>query len=362
MVTQTVNGETTAYTWDDQNRLIEAQTGDGDAVTYEYNDENIRVSSTVNGVKTTYLVDSNLPHAQVLEEYQDENLTAKYVHGLDLISIEQNGETSIYLVDGLGSTRSLTDIDGNVVATYDYEAFGNLINSTGAVENNYLFTGEQFDGELEQYYLRDRYYDQSIGRFTRRDTYEGRIFEPITLHKYLYGNANPVSFIDPTGKSSLIGSRGVAAAIFAILLSIATISFINNTTTEQEEDDPERTFFRGTTYFDNVETVANQSINLERIREHQAKFGFEGERSSVVYFSSQYSTAYYYADLKKNFGGGPGITTAVVPSNRFDLFALKWRIPVEVPVPQPPIPGQIQTETLIPFVAMPEFETFARYI
>ena len=149
MVTQTVNGETTAYTWDDQNRLIEAQTGDGDAVTYEYNDENIRVSSTVNGVKTTYLVDSNLPHAQVLEEYQDENLTAKYVHGLDLISIEQDGETSIYLVDGLGSTRSLTDIDGNVVATYDYEAFGNLINSTGAVENNYLFTGEQFDGELE---------------------------------------------------------------------------------------------------------------------------------------------------------------------------------------------------------------------
>ena len=99
LVTQTVNGETTTYTWDDQNRLIEAQTADGDAVTYEYNDENIRVSSTVNGVKTTYLVDSNLPYAQVLEEYQDENLTAKYVHGLDLISIEQDGETSIYLVE-----------------------------------------------------------------------------------------------------------------------------------------------------------------------------------------------------------------------------------------------------------------------
>ena len=62
-------------------------------------------------------------------------------------------------MNGLGSTRTLTDIDGNVVATYDYEAFGDLIGSTGAVENNYLFAGEQFDGELEQYYLRDRYYD-----------------------------------------------------------------------------------------------------------------------------------------------------------------------------------------------------------
>jgi len=203
LVTQTVNGETTAYIWDDQNRLIEAQTADGDVVIYEYNDENIRVSTTVNGAKTTYLVDSNLPYAQVLEEYQDENIKAKYVHGLDLISIEQDGATSIYLVDGLGSTRTLTDIDGDVVATYDYEAFGDLIDSTGAVENNYLFTGEQFDGELGQYYLRDRYYDQGVGRFTRKDVFEGHLGNPVTLHKYLYAHNNPTNLVDPSGLTPL---------------------------------------------------------------------------------------------------------------------------------------------------------------
>jgi len=52
---------------------------------------------------------------------------------------------------------------------------------------------------LEQYYLRQRFYDAETGRFTRRDTYEGRIGEPITLHKYLYASANPAIYIDPSG-------------------------------------------------------------------------------------------------------------------------------------------------------------------
>ncbi|MBP0003305.1 MAG: RHS repeat-associated core domain-containing protein, partial [Cyanobacteria bacterium SBC] len=128
----------------------------------------------------------------------------RYVHGLDLISIERDGEVSVYLVDRLGSTRVLTDLDGEVVATYTYDAFGALLDSTGEVENDYLFAGEQFDGALEQYYLRQRFYDAETGRFTRRDTYEGRIGELITLHKYLYGNANPVNNIDLTGFYSLV--------------------------------------------------------------------------------------------------------------------------------------------------------------
>ena len=122
-----------------------------------------------------------------------------YVYGLDLISQIRGEEQDFYHVDGLGSTRALTDETGNVTDTYDYEAFGKLVDSSGESENDYLFAGEQFDGDLGQYYLRQRYYEQGIGRFTRRDTYEGRIGEPLTLHKYLYANADPVNGIDPSG-------------------------------------------------------------------------------------------------------------------------------------------------------------------
>ncbi|NER08001.1 MAG: RHS repeat-associated core domain-containing protein, partial [Okeania sp. SIO3C4] len=188
--------------------MIEARTADGDVISYEYNNENIRVSSSINGAKTTYLVDANRRYAQVLSEYEDENVKVSYVHGLDLISVEQDGEVSVYLVDGLGSTRVLVDENGEVVAGYTYDAFGELTGESGDVENSYLFAGEQFDGELEQYYLRDRYYDAGVGRFTRRDVYEGRTGEPITLHKYLYGNANPVNYVDPSGFFSITEVMG----------------------------------------------------------------------------------------------------------------------------------------------------------
>ncbi|TXI81902.1 MAG: hypothetical protein E6Q39_00415 [Crocinitomicaceae bacterium] len=45
-----------------------------------------------------------------------------------------------------------------------------------------------------QYYLRSRYYNPSIGRFTQMDSYMGQSNNPITLHKYLYANANPVMY------------------------------------------------------------------------------------------------------------------------------------------------------------------------
>jgi len=46
---------------------------------------------------------------------------------------------------------------GAVTDTYDYNAFGNLIHSTGTTPNNYLFASEQFDPDLGLYYNRARY-------------------------------------------------------------------------------------------------------------------------------------------------------------------------------------------------------------
>jgi RHS repeat-associated protein len=201
--TRTEGGETVNYLWDDQNRLVEVQ-GSSGIVNYVYDDNNIRVSSTVDDVTTSYLLDKNRPYAQVLAEYIGDDEIASYLYGLDLISQERNDIDSYYLADGLGSTRGLTDENGNVTDVYSYDAYGNLTDSVGSSENDYLFAGEQFDGNLEQYYLRDRYYDPSVGRFTRRDTYEGRLEEPVTLHKYIYANSNPISFIDPSGLASLI--------------------------------------------------------------------------------------------------------------------------------------------------------------
>ena len=82
------------------------------------------------------------------------------------------------------------------VVTYDYDAYGNLIHSTGTTPNNYLFAGEQFDPDLNLYYNRARYLNTSTGRFWSMDTDEGRDLEPFSLHKYLYASADPVDRLD----------------------------------------------------------------------------------------------------------------------------------------------------------------------
>ena len=203
---------TVEYVWDDQNRLVKVVEY-GQVVEYEYDDDNIRVSQTVGGQKTSFLLDKNRPYDQVLAEFVDGEEVASYVYGLDLISQQRNGDDSFYFVDGLGSTRGLTDSSGEVTDAYWYDAYGNLLEHEGNSGNDYLFAGEQFDEGLGQYYLRQRYYDPATGRFTRRDTWEGDRFKPITLHKYLYGNGNPVRYIDPSGLASVDAGDEIAAII-----------------------------------------------------------------------------------------------------------------------------------------------------
>jgi RHS repeat-associated protein len=94
-----------------------------------------------------------------------------------------------------------------------YDAYGNAISQPSSVSNKYLFAGEQFDANLSDYYLRDRYYDNNTGRFTRQDTYEGEVETPLSLHKYIYAHDNPVTYTDPSGFFITLGEVNAAQTI-----------------------------------------------------------------------------------------------------------------------------------------------------
>ena len=154
---------------------------------------------------TSYLAADQNPtgYAQVLDELQGGAVVRTYSYGLELINQRQTLAgtltTSFYGYDGHGSVRFLTDSTGAITDTYDYDAFGNLISSTGTTPNNYLFAGEQFDPALGIYYNRARYYDQREGRFWTMDTFEGEEETALSLHKYLYSEADPADSLDPSG-------------------------------------------------------------------------------------------------------------------------------------------------------------------
>lgn len=203
--------ETITYDYDDLNRLISV-VSPNHTIGYTYDDDNIRVAATYDGTSISYLVDKNRPYAQVLEERDAANsLLARYNFGLDLLSKTEGGITYYYHYDGLGNTRTLSDDNEDIVATFTYDAYGNLRAETGTTTNRYLFTGEQFDALLGAYYLRARYYNPEIGRFMTMDTFPGQQRNPLTLNRYLYTNANPVNFVDPSGNVVTLQEEQVVA-------------------------------------------------------------------------------------------------------------------------------------------------------
>jgi RHS repeat-associated protein len=204
------NGITQAeYEWNAKGELTAVEVtenGETGRIEFEYDHNGIRVAINVDGEETRFLIDNNQQqYAQVIEEYQvNGDVKTTYTHGWDLISQDNGNNRIYYQVDGLGSTRQLTDINGAVVVEYDYDAYGNLTRKVGDADNNYLFAGEQFDDAVDGYYLRARYYDSATGRFISSDPFMGYNNQPVTLHDYLYGNANPVIFVDPSGESTII--------------------------------------------------------------------------------------------------------------------------------------------------------------
>jgi len=218
--TYDANGNTTAsiglgYAYDFENHLIQ-QGG----ISLLYDGDGNRASKTVAGVKTTYLVDTQNPtgYAQVVTETTG-NTTRQYVLALERVSERIAGGTTttrFYDYDGHGSVRALTDTTGNVTDTYDYDAFGNLLHSTGTTPNVYLYSGEQFDPDLNLYYNRARYLNVSTGRFWSTDTLQGRDTQPLSLHKYIYASADPVDRVDPSGNDDMVelaASFGISSTI-----------------------------------------------------------------------------------------------------------------------------------------------------
>ena len=193
-----------------------------------YDGDGNRVSETVAGVTTNYLVDTQNPtgYAQVVDEIQNGTVTRTYAYGLERIDEDQtlNGTwtASFYGYDGHGSVRQLTNSAGVVTDSYDYDAFGNLINSTGTTPNNYLFAGEQYDPALNLYYNRARYLNTTTGRFWSMDSYEGDFRDPLSLHKYLYTEGDPVDHMDRNGHEIDLVEVLAVAAIVVTLSTFAT--------------------------------------------------------------------------------------------------------------------------------------------
>ena len=114
-----------------------------------------------------------------------------------LVSQRRGGNTSLYLFDGLHSTRQLVGSTALVSDSYTYDSFGNTLIASGLTVNPFRYVGGlgyYFDIDTQQSNLRAAIMTPSLGAFsaeTRSYLVSG---EPVFLC-----HNRPISLTDPSG-------------------------------------------------------------------------------------------------------------------------------------------------------------------
>ncbi len=225
----TADGVTTTYTYDANGNTLTAgdktytyndrgqQTGYSNGTTtasYAYNPSGLRKAKTVGG-STKYFVYNGM---NIVYEYSESVADGiAYFYGLNRT---HNSEGEIYVYNAHGDVVQLVK-DNSVVASYTYDAFGNLTSQIGESDNPFLYCGEYYDAETQTYYLRARYYNPANGRFTQQDAWSFMdTSDPLSLNLYTYCCNNPVLYVDPHGNFAILATLAtiaVGAAIGAVI-------------------------------------------------------------------------------------------------------------------------------------------------
>ena len=195
------------------------------ANTFEYNASGIRIKKN----DTVY----TLAGTKILKETTGSNtITYYYGTGIAPVGFNYNGTDYYFRKNIQGDVVAIYDTEGDIVANYVYDAWGNHkiydannneVTSTTHVGfiNPIRYRGYYFDVETNLYYLQTRYYDPETGRFLNSDAIEYLAPEQLGgLNLYAYCNNNPVMFCDRNG------NEGVAMKILFVVAMTLVGAFV----------------------------------------------------------------------------------------------------------------------------------------
>ncbi len=201
MFAQGIAGFAQYFEYDVFNQMIKSSTGTSSGE-YTYYGDGQRATATTNSKTSRFIYEES----QVTLELDSKgNQSARNIYGNNLVTRNADGQSVYYMYNGHSDVTALLKTDGTIMATYQYDAFGNALEGTAtkenlkSIENPYTYGGYRFDDESGLYYLNARYYDPATARFMSEDTYRGDPNDPLSLNLYTYCLNNPIRYTDPTG-------------------------------------------------------------------------------------------------------------------------------------------------------------------
>jgi len=200
LTTAVFDGKKYNLEYDYSGKLGKVELPDGSIKEYRYDPLGRLIYYVKDGEERHVLWNGN---SRLLELDGKKKLVKFYVNGAgldDVLSVTVK-EKLYYHQDRLGSVRLVTDKHGKAIFSYDYAPFGEpLFNKSEYAPHGLVFAGRPYDGDIECYYVRARFYCPSLKRFLSRDPREGIPMLPNSWHPYLYALNNPVNFKDPEGE------------------------------------------------------------------------------------------------------------------------------------------------------------------
>lgn len=178
------------FSYNSRHQQTRVETETGSVQENRYDAEGLRFELLKNGRRTSFVYHNG----ELLQEEGREAQKTSYHLGAGMEAFRRGQELSYYHKDEQLSTALVTDGQGEIQNSYQYDAFGVPLETTEQLNNRIRYTGQQYDELTEQYYLRTRYYNPVAGRFMQEDVYQGD-----GLNLYAYCGNNPVVYDDPSG-------------------------------------------------------------------------------------------------------------------------------------------------------------------
>ncbi len=211
------------YTYDEWDRMSGYSDGTN-AYTYKYDANGIRTQKN----DKQYIIDIN--NNVVAETDSTGAVTDEILWGHQPLARKTNGSWYYYIYNAHGDVIGLVNEAGTVVNTYEYTPWGEIRSESETVDNPIKYAGEYYDDELDMIYLRARYYNPQIGRFTSLDIEEGEIASPLDMNRYVYCRNNPIKYVDPTGEGVLLACIIIGAVVGAVAGGFAGAAVSKKTT------------------------------------------------------------------------------------------------------------------------------------